>query len=206
MPRKKYTPLRTFILGVLNTFNKPMSGYEIISTAKEWRFDHYIKAASNASFYYTLNKLEKNRLIKKVGSKQKEKRPEQTIFQLLPKGREVFVEHMEHFLGETQQFYFDIDVTTPFILLFGFYKGKECILNAIKKQIQKNEKVFDKIEDGKKYVKSHPIFELNPFLNLSLEHYKFHNQAEIKWLKEFYRMVEETDFKKNMQEISKKNI
>ena len=182
-----------------------MSGYEIITIAKEWRFNHYIKAASNASFYYTLNILEKNGLIKKVGSKQKENRPEQTIFQLLPKGREVFVEHMDHFLGETQHFYFDIDVTTPFILLFGFYKGKEFILNAIKKQIQKSEKIFDKIEDGSNYVKSHPMFELNPFLILSLEHYKFHNQAEIKWLKEFYKMIEDTDFKKNIQEIAKKN-
>jgi len=206
MPRKKYTPLRTYILGVLNTFNKPMSGYELITIAKEWRFDHYIKAASHASFYYTLNRLEKNGLIKKVGSRQKEKRPEQTIFQLLPKGREAFIEHMDYFLCETQKFYFDIDVTTPFILLFGFYKGKEFILNGIKKQMQKREKIFDVIEEGKEYLESHPSFELNPFLSLSLEHYKIHNQAEIRWLKEFYKMVEDTDFIKNIQEISKKNV
>jgi len=82
MPKKRYTPLKTFILGVMNTIPKPMSGYELISLAKEWRYDHYIKA-TNASFYYILNQLERDRFIKEVGSKQEGNRPEQIIYRLL---------------------------------------------------------------------------------------------------------------------------
>ncbi|MBD3189502.1 MAG: hypothetical protein GF308_02610 [Candidatus Heimdallarchaeota archaeon] len=204
MPKKRYTPLQTFILGVLNTFNKPMSGYDLITTAKQWRFDHYIKAASPASFYYTIEKLTKKGFIKEVGSKQKGNRPEQTIFQLLPKGREAFIEHMTHFLTELQHFYFENDATTPFILLFGFLEGKEVLLNALKVQIQEREKIFTHIREGRKYIDSYPLSDLNPFLTLALHHYKLHNQAEIDWLKDFYQMVEETDFKKNIQELSKR--
>lgn len=181
-----------------------MSGYDLITTAKQWRFDHYIKAASPASFYYTLEKLTKMGFIKEVGSKQKGNRPEQTIFQLLPEGREAFIDHMTHFLTELQHFYFENDTTIPFILLFGFLKGKEFILKALKNQIEEREKIFDKIAEGRAYVDSYPLSDLNPFLTLALHHYKLHNQAEIDWLKVFYQMVEETDFQKNIQELSKR--
>ena len=99
MPKKRYTPLKTFILGVMNTIPKPMSGYELISLAKEWRYDHYIKA-KQASFYYTLKQLEKDEFVKEVGSKQEGNRPEQIIYTLLNKGKKEFQAQVSYFLSE----------------------------------------------------------------------------------------------------------
>jgi len=205
VPKKRFTPLKTFILGVLNTYNQDMSGYELIKIAKEWRFDHYIKA-TKASFYYTIRKLTDDGFIKEIGSKQKENRPEQTLYKLQPKGRNEFVEHLTYFLNSPQKFYYDMDVITPFISIFGILKKKKFILNSIKKQIDIRKDNLKNFEDGKKLVKGHYLFDLNPFMILPLEHYKLQNESEIKWLKIFYEMVDKTDFEANAKEIMKRRM
>jgi DNA-binding PadR family transcriptional regulator len=203
----KNRPLEVFILGVFNTFyNQPLSGYELIKIAKEWRFTHYIEASSNASFYYTLKKFKKKGFIEEVGSEQDENRPEKTIYKLLPKGEQEFFKQMSHYLHESEEFYFNIDATTPFILLYGAEKGKEALIEALEKQIQKRSEMFKRIKEGKNYVKSHDLFDLNPFTILALEHYKFHNEAEIKWLEHFKKMVEGVDFEKNLGEIIQRKL
>ncbi len=205
MPKKRFTPLKSFILGVLITYNQDMSGYELIKIAKEWRFDHYIKA-TKASFYYTIKKLQDDGFIKEIGSKQKENRPEQTIYKLQPKGRNEFVEHLTYFLDSTQKFYYDMDVITPFISFFGVLKKKEFILNSIKKQINVRKDLFKNFEDGKKLVRSHYLYKVNPFMILPLEHSKLQNEAEIKWLEIFHEMVDKIDFEANAKEIMKRRM
>ena len=204
MPKKRYTPLKTFILGVMNTIFKPMSGYELISLAKEWRYDHYIKA-TKASFYYTLKQLEGDGFIKEVGSKQEGNRPEQIIYRLLNKGKKEFQEQISFFLNQAQEIYFDIDAAIPFIMLFGLAKGKQFILDSIDKQIEERTKIFKYADEGEQLVKSHSLYELNPFYILPLKHWRFHNEAEIKWLEYFREMVENIkDFKEQYNEIIKK--
>lgn len=203
MPKKRYTPLKSFILGVLTTFNKDMSGYELIKIAEEWRYDHYINA-TNASFYYTLKKLESEGFIEEKDTFKEGNRPEQTIYKLKPKGRQEFEKQMEYYINKTEDFYFDLDVITPFILLFGFSKGKDYIIDKLTKQIKKREKFQDNIQGGKKYVQLHEFFKLNPFTILPLEHFELHNQAEIQWLKKFQEMINNTDFEANIKEIIKK--
>jgi hypothetical protein len=41
MPKKRFTPLKSFILGVLITYNQDMSGYELIITLKPLKH-HFI--------------------------------------------------------------------------------------------------------------------------------------------------------------------
>ena len=94
MPKKRFTPLKTFILGVMNTYNeKNMSGYELIKLSREWRYEHYIKS-TKASFYYALKQLERENCIKVIGSKRSKNRPDQTIYKLTPKGRKEFNQQM----------------------------------------------------------------------------------------------------------------
>ena len=205
MPIKRFTPLKSFILGVLITYNQDMSGYELIKIAKEWRFDHYIKA-TKASFYYTIKKLQDGGFIKEIGSKQKENRPEQTIYKLQPKGLNEFVENLTYFLNSTQKFYYDMDAITPFISFFGLLKKKKFILNSIKKQIDIRKDKFKNLEDGKKLVRSHYLFDLNPFMILPLEHQKLQNESEIKWLEIFHEMVDKIDFQANAKEIMKRRM
>ncbi len=200
----KNRPLEVFILGVFNTYQKPMSGYELIKVSIDWRFDHYIEASSNASFYYTLKKFKKKGFIEEIGSEQDENRPEKTIYKLLPKGREEFFKQMKYYLNNLQEFYFNIDAITPFILLYGFFRGKKELIESNEHQIRERTKLFKKIEEGKKYVESNILFDLNPFTILALEHYELHNEAEIKWLEKFQNMVREIDFKKNISEIPKR--
>ena len=206
MPKKKYTTLKAFILGVMNTIPKPMSGYEIITYAKAWRYDHYIKS-TNASFYYTLKQLKDEGYIKEVGSKQEGNRPEQTIYRLGNKGRREFENQMTHFLNNIQDFYFDIDVIAPFLLLFGSNVGKVSLVKAIDKQIEERKKTFKNANEGEVFVKSHFLYDLSPFYILPLKHWRFHNEAEIKWLEFFKRIVEEIDdFKENYNEVIKRSI
>ncbi|MFX1409441.1 MAG: PadR family transcriptional regulator [Promethearchaeota archaeon] len=188
----------------MNTIPRPMSGYELISFAKEWRYDHYIKA-TNASFYYTLKQLEGDGFIKEVGSKQEGNRPEQTIYRLSNKGRKEFQEQVSFFLNQTQETYFDIDSSTPFIMLFGTAKGKQFILDSIDKQIMERKGMFKHADEGEQLVKSHHLYDLSPFYILPLKHWRFHNEAEIRWLMFFREMVESIeDFKEQYDKILKK--
>ncbi len=206
MPKKRFTSLKTFILGVMYTIPKPMSGYELISQAKEWRYDHYIKA-TNASFYYTLKKLENDGFIREVGSKQKGNRPEQTIYKLLNKGKKEFQEQISYFLNYTQDIFFDIDALTPFIILFGMIKGKKFILDSIENQIEERQKMFKRADEGEQFVQSHYLYELSPFYLLPLKHWRFHNEAEIRWLEFFKEMVENIeDFKEQYNKIVEQAI
>ena len=204
MPKKRYTPLKVFILGVMNTIPKPMSGYELISLAKEWRYDHYIKA-TKASFYYTLKNLEDDGFIKEVGSKQKGNRPEQVIYKLLNKGKNEFQEQISYFLNYIQEIYFDIDALTPFVILFGSFSGKQIIMDSIDKQIKERQKMFKLVDDGEQFIKSHFLYELSPFYILPLKHWRLHNEAEIKWLEDFKEMIENIDdFKELYNKMIKK--
>ncbi|MFX0042611.1 MAG: PadR family transcriptional regulator [Candidatus Hodarchaeota archaeon] len=204
MPKKRYTPIKTFILGVMNTIFKPMSGYELISLAKEWRYDHYIKA-TNASFYYTLKQLERDGFIKEIGSRQEGNRPEQIIYRLLNKGKIEFQEQVSFFLNQAAETYFDIDAATPFIMLFGQSKGKQFILDSIDKQIEERNKLFKHADEGEQIVKSNPLSKLNPFYILPLKHWRFHNEAEIKWLLYFREIIESIeDFKEQYNKFVKK--
>ncbi len=206
MPKKRFTSLKTFILSVMNTIPKPMSGYELISVAKEWRYDHYIKA-TNASFYYTLKQLESDGFIKEVGSRQEGNRPEQVIYKLLNNGKQEFQEQISYFLNHVQEIYFEIDAATPFILLFGMIKGKKFILDSIDKQIKERQELFNHADEGEQLVKSHYLYELSPFYILPLKHWRLHNEAEIKWLKFFKEMVENIDdFKEQYNKLIKRVI
>lgn len=200
----KYRPLEVFILGLFNQLRRPMSGYELIKIAKDWRFDHYIEASSNASFYYTLKKFKKKRFIEEIGSEKEENRPEKTIYKLLPKGKREFFSQMDYFLNEVQHFYFNVDAITPFILMYGLFKGKDTLIKKIEQQIDKREDIFEKIRSGKKYVRSHELSDLNPFQFLALEHYRLHNQAEIEWLNIFLEMVRKVNFKQNVKEVAER--
>lgn len=206
MPKKKYTPLKSFILGVMNTIPKPMSGYELITLAKEWRYDHYIKA-TKASFYYVLKQLERDGFIKEVGSKQEGNRPEQIIYKLLNKGKKEFQEQISHFLSQVQETFFDIDAATPFIILFGVKKGKKFILDSIEKQIIQRRNFLKHTDEGEKLVKSNILYDLSPFYILPLKHWRFHNEAEIKWLEYFKEMVDSIEnFEEQYNKIIKKTI
>jgi len=203
MPKKRYTALKSFILGVMNTIPKPMSGYELIALAKEWRYDHYIRA-TNASFYYTLKQLEADGFIREVGSKQEGNRPEQIIYKLLNKGKKEFQEQISYFLNQVQETFFELDAVTPFILLFGAVNGKQSILDSLNKQINERKNMVKHADEGEKFVRSHYLYDLSPFYILPLNHWRFHNEAEIKWLESFKEMVGSIeDFREQYNKIIK---
>jgi len=206
MPKKRFTSLKTFILGVMNQIPKPISGYEFITFAKQWHYDHYIKA-TNASFYYTLKQLEGEGFIKESGTKQEDNRPEKTIYRLTNKGRKEFQEQMKFFLTEIQDIYYDIDSTMPFITLFGSIIGKKFMLDSINKQIEKIRAMFKHVDEGEKIVTSHFSYEFSPFNILPLKHWKLHAEAEIKWLEIFKEIIESIDdFKEIYQKYVEKSI
>ena len=206
MPKKRFTSLKTFILGVMNQIPKPMSGYELITYANEWHYDHYIKA-TNASFYYALKQLEGEGFVKEIGTKQEGNRPEQTIYKMTNKGKKEFQEQMKFFLTEIQDKFYDIDATMPFIALFGSLVGKKLLLDSIDRQIEKIKANFKHADEGEILISSHFSYEFSPFNILPLKHWKLHAEAEIKWLLILKEMIESIDdFKGNFQKYVKKSL
>jgi len=206
MPKKRFTPLKAFILGVMNQIPKPISGYELISIANQWHYDHYING-TNASFYYILKQLEGEGFIRETGTKQEGNRPEKTIYNLTSKGRKEFHEQMKYFLTEIQDIYYDIDAIMPFITLFGSSINKKFLLDAINKKVYEIKEKLKHADEGEKIVTSHFSYEFSPFNILPLKHWKLHSEAEIKWLEIFKEMVDSIpDFKKLYQNFVKKSI
>ena len=190
----------------MNTIPSPMSGYELITISKEWRYDHYINA-TKASFYYALKQLQEVGFIKEIGSKKEANRPEQKTFKIQNKGRKEFQEQISYFLNDVQERYHNIDAAMPFILLFGSILGKQFLLDSINSQLEARKKMFVHADEGRKLVSSHFLFDINPFLMLPLKHWSFHNEAEIKWLELFKTMVESVkDFKASYNEVIKRSI
>lgn len=76
-------------------------------------------------------------------------------------------------------------------------KGKEFILDSIEKQIIERRNLFKHADEGEKLVKSNILYDLSPFYILPLRHWRFHNEAEIKWLEYFKEMLKILKILKN---------
>ncbi len=199
--RKKSSPLKTFILGVMARFNRELTGYELSKIAKEWRFDHYIENASQASFYYYLKQLEKNGFISSKPVKDSN-RPERMLYNLTRKGRNQMMSEFYEISNYKQDFYFDLDTLMPFLL----FMDKPKILKSIYGQIEHRKKFLRYIEEETiPRMKTHPYLDLDPFILLIAEHHKLHYECEIEFLKKFYETVNNIDFSKNIEKISKKS-
>lgn len=203
MPKlqKKPIPLKIFILGVMARFNRELTGYELSKIAKEWRFDHYIENASQASFYYYLKQLEKNGFISSKPVKDSN-RPERMLYNLTQKGRNEIMSELYKIINYKQDFYFAIDTIMPFLL----FMDKHRILKSIDGQIEHRKKFLRYIEkETIPRMKTHPYLDLDPFILLIAEHHKLHYECEIEFLKKFYEKVDNIDFLKNIDKISKKS-
>jgi len=203
LPKKRFTPLKTFILGVMNSIPKSLSGYDLITIAKEWHYDHYIKG-TNAAFYYTLNLLQEENFIKEIGSSKEGNRPEQTIYKITSRGKQELKEQISHFLNTSQEQYYEIDSVTPFILQFGASCGKDVLLKSLNTLIKARKKSYKHINEGEQLVKTHPFYGVSPFIILPLKHAEFQNDAEIRWLEYFKEIVQNIDnFEENYQQSVK---
>ena len=61
--------------------------------------------------------------------------------------------------------------------------------------------------EGEKLVKSNILYDLSPFYILPLKHWRFHNEAEIKWLEYFKEMVNSIEnFEEQYNKIIKKTF
>ena len=67
--------------------------------------------------------------------------------------------------------------------------------------------LFKRADEGEQFVQSHYLYELSPFYILPLKHWRFHNEAEIRWLEFFKEMVENIeDFKEQYDKIVEQAI
>ena len=179
-------------------FQQEMTGYELGKIAKLWQFDHFIEKASQASFYYYLKQLEEEGFIE---SKAVEgvNRPDKLKYKLiLPKAKVELIDQVINIFRTPQNFYYDLNATMPFILNL----EKLELLKLIEHQIESREAKLIHFDEDEEYIKSSKIFSKFTFSLLLVNHNRLHNQAEIKWLKDFYKMVENADYKKNQSKLS----
>src|ERR1700722_17033996 len=93
----KRSPIALAALAML--YEAPMHPYRMQQLIKERGKDEVINVTQRASLYQTINRLQREGLIAKQRVSRDENRPERTIYELTPNGREIMVEWMRQILS-----------------------------------------------------------------------------------------------------------
>ena len=96
------SPLALSILELLD--QRPMHPYELASTMRDHHHDEFIRL-NFGSLYHTVDGLERNGWIVPAEREKEGRRPERTIYQLTPSGREVLVRVISDILARPRREY-----------------------------------------------------------------------------------------------------
>ena len=80
-------------------YEEPMHPYRMQQLIKERGKDEVINVTQRASLYQTINRLEREELIKAQSVSRDENRPERTIYELTDQGRQTMVDWMREILS-----------------------------------------------------------------------------------------------------------
>jgi DNA-binding PadR family transcriptional regulator len=111
----KRSPLALAILAML--YEAPMHPYRMQQLIKERGKDEVINVTQRASLYQTINRLQREGLIAKQRVSRDENRPERTIYELTPNGREIMVEWMRQILSTPSAEFPDFPAALSFLPL-----------------------------------------------------------------------------------------
>jgi len=91
------TPLGIAILGLLS--ERPMHPYEMFQTFMQRSEDRIVKVRPG-SLYHTVERLERDELVRATGTEREGNRPERTTYEITDRGRDRFLERLTEMLAE----------------------------------------------------------------------------------------------------------
>lgn len=173
---------RVLLLGVLSLNRKPMHGYEIKKTLKEWAVGEFTDV-SYGSIYYNLEEMERDGLVESKVVKNS-KRPERKLYSITKKGEAEFITLLRkiYFEVENEKILFPFDVGVCFMPVL----SKKEIMEALDKRIKFIQQQLKEHYNVRKGLEGKiPFFALT-----ILDHHLLHFEAEKRWLKNLKKEVE----------------
>ena len=95
----KLTPLAVSVLSLLG--QRPMHPYEIYSVMLERHDDSLVKVRPG-SLYHAVERLERDGLVKSLGTDRPTGRPERTVYEVTSEGTEAMLDWVRSALGQWQ--------------------------------------------------------------------------------------------------------
>jgi DNA-binding PadR family transcriptional regulator len=105
-------PLSVAVLGLLAT--RPLHPYEVSFRMRQQHLDRHIKL-NFGSLYHTFDQLQRQGLVEPLEVEREGRRPERTVYQLTPEGRDAFLERVRRMVLEPQPVYSDFEAGLAFI-------------------------------------------------------------------------------------------
>ena len=164
-----------YILGFLSRYG-PQHGYRL----KQF-LEHISDFASLKlpTIYYHLEKMEKKGLISAAQEKDG-KRPEKWVYTITPDGQEAFQELLKNAASSSYRGEFLLDA----VLFFSEFMEIQHVLDALTCQLERCEKVLQRIEEHKEEVLQHQPEWSKVFTKAIFSHHEYHHRAELMWLQE----------------------
>jgi len=111
----KRSPIALAVLAML--YEAPMHPYRMQRLIKERGKDLVINVAQRASLYQTIQRLERDGLIRARKTQRDEGRPERTIYEIAAEGREILMDWMRNILSTPLAEYPEFPAAVSFLAL-----------------------------------------------------------------------------------------
>ena len=111
----KRSPLALAILAML--YEAPMHPYRMQALIRERGKDEVINVTQRASLYQTIQRLERSALVSARAAVSKDNRPERTVYELTPAGRDAVMQWMREMLSTPTAEFPDFPAALSFLML-----------------------------------------------------------------------------------------
>jgi len=167
----KRSPIALAILAML--YEAPMHPYRMQQLIKERGKDEVINVAQRATLYQTINRLEREGLIKAQGVSRDENRPERTVYELTPAGREIMVEWMRQILSTLSSEFPDFPAAISFLGLL----TPEDVQHQLERRAVALQAELDRLDHQFELTRSVPRLFL-----LEMEYIRATHATQLQWV------------------------
>jgi DNA-binding PadR family transcriptional regulator len=172
MKPAKRSPVALAILAML--YEAPMHPYRMQQLIKERGKDEVINVTQRASLYQTINRLEREGLIAGQGLSRDENRPERTVYELTPAGREITVDWMRQILSTPSPEFPEFPAAISFLPLL---TPKDAQHHLERRSVALQAEL-DRLDEQFKLAKFVPRLFL-----LEMEYLRAVHATELKWVR-----------------------
>jgi DNA-binding PadR family transcriptional regulator len=168
----KRSPMALAALAML--YEEPMHPYRMQQLIKERGKDEVINVSQRAGLYQTIRRLEREGLIASQGLSRDENRPERSVYELTPAGREIAVQWMREILSTPTSEFPEFPAAISFVMLLtpkDAMHQLERRAAALQVELKRIDTQFEKV-----------TFIPRLFL-LEMEYLRAAHATELKWVR-----------------------
>ena len=173
------------ILGLLS--EQPRHGYELRQEVERRLYATYINL-SGGSLYYNLGQLERSGYVEKVRSEQKGRYPTRQVYQITPTGKEYLQTELRRLLEDTDARERVFDPLNAALAFWG-NEDVEGLREALTMQLQWARQRAEWIIRQQAYWREKNIAIAQTKI---IEHGLVHLEAEVRWLEQFLKDLEDS--------------